>query len=167
MANTQNITEIFCQVDDFLKVFEKFEEGRSLVTGKIRQRNRKSKMSTSEVITILILFHLHGYRNLKTFYNDYVSTHLKSEFPDLVSYNRFVELQKTSILPMLFFLLKTRMGKSTGISFIDSTPLKVCHNRRIHNNKVFSGLAERGHSSVGHFYGFKLHLVINVNGSLY
>lgn len=166
MANTHNITEIFCQIDDFVKNFMKYLEGRSLESGKIRIRNRKSTMSTSEVMTILLLFHLYGYRNLKRFYLDYVTKHLRSEFPELVSYNRFVELQKASILPMLFFLLKTRIGKCTGISFIDSTPLKVCHNRRIHNNKVFLGLAERGHSSVGHFYGFKLHLAINDKGEI-
>jgi hypothetical protein len=166
MANMHNITEIFCEIDDFVKEFDKFQKGRSLESGKVKTRNKHSKLSISEVMTIMVLFHLYGFRNLKTFYINYVQNHLRSEFPETVSYNRFVELQQKSILPMLFFLLKARLGKCTGISFIDSTPLRVCHNRRIHCNKVFSGLAERGHSSIGYFYGFKLHIVINDKGEL-
>lgn len=166
MTNMYNLTKIFCLVDDFLKEFNIFQDSISLESGSGKKRNRKSRMEISEIITILILFHLHRYRDLKTFYLGYVKNHLKSEFPNQVSYNRFVELQKSSILPMLFFLIKTRMGNCTGISFIDSTPLKVCHNKRIKRNKVFKGFAELGHNSVGYFYGFKLHLVINDKGEL-
>ena len=49
---------------------------------------------------------------------------------------------------------------------MDSTTLKVCRNQRIHNHKVFKGLAERGKSSMGWFYGFKLHLIINDKGEI-
>ena len=67
---------------------------------------------------------------------------------------------------MMLFLKEKCLGKSTGINFIDSTHVKVCHNRRIHNNKVFKGIAERGQCSIGWFYGFKLHLVINDKGEI-
>ena len=62
--------------------------------------------------------------------------------------------------------LKTKMGQCTGLSFIDSTSLTVCKNRRINRNKVFKGIATRGKSSMGWFFGFKLHLVINDKGEI-
>lgn len=116
-------------------------------------------------MTIVVLFHQSGYRNFKTFYTDYVMKHLASAFPGLVSYNRFVELKRDALIPLSAYL-KTRFGVCSGISFVDSTPVKVCHNRRIKANKVFKDWAKRGKSSVDWFYGFKLHLVINDEGEL-
>lgn len=58
------------------------------------------------------------------------------------------------------------MGRCTGISFIDSTPLAVCHNKRIKRHRVFDGFAERGKTTMGWFYGFKLHLMINHHGEI-
>jgi hypothetical protein len=95
-----------------------------------------------------------------------VSQHLCSEFPRLVSYNRFVELQQKATMPMAIFLKTFCLGQCTGISFVDSTPLKVCHIRREHSNKVFKGMATKGQCSVGWFFGFKLHLIINDRGEI-
>lgn len=111
-------------------------------------------------------FHLKSYRNLKHFYLFYLQKHLTREFPQTVSYNRFVELKQKALLPMVVFLKTCCLGKRTGISFIDSTRLPVCDNRRIHNHKVFNGIAERGKCAMGWFYGFKLHLVVNDKGEL-
>ncbi len=86
-------------------------------------------------------------------------------FPKLVSYNRFLELQQKAAVPFMLFLKNECMGKSHRI-FIYSTRLKVCRNQRIHNHKVFKGIAERGKSSMGWFYGFKLHLIVNEKGEL-
>ena len=122
-------------------------------------------MHMSEVMTILVWFHLVGYRNFKQVYQREVSKHLRQEFPDLVSYNRFVELQRDALVPLCIYL-KYRYGHCTGISFIDSTSLAVCHNRRIHSHRVFAEKAARGKSSVDWFYGFKLHLVVNDAGGL-
>ncbi len=92
--------------------------------------------------------------------------HLKSEFPKTVSYNRFVELQQKAMLPMVMFLKIMKLGECTGVSFVDSTPIRVCKNKRIFNHKVFEGLAKRGKSTMGYFYGIKLHIVINEIGEL-
>ena len=93
------ITEIFYLVDELCKEFDRVKEGRILTEKTaVKQRNRKYKMSDSEVITIVILFHLKGYRCLKHFYIQHVQKHMKSEFPETVSYNRFVEL-KMMVLP--------------------------------------------------------------------
>jgi len=58
------------------------------------------------------------------------------------------------------------MGVGTGISFIDSTPIRVCKNKGIKRNKVFKDMATVGKSTMGYFFGFKLHIVINDKGEL-
>jgi len=165
MKMYDQITEIFCKVDDFCLEFDKGIRTHLLEQGK-KRKNRPFAMADSEVITIMIYFHLGSFRNFKHFYLFYVKTHLQKEFPTTVSYNRFVELMQKAMLPMALYLKMTCMGDCTGISFIDSTTLKVCNNRRIHNHKVFKGIAERGKGSMGWFYGFKLHLVVNDMGEI-
>ncbi len=164
--NITNITKIFCEVDDFMIFFDKNIKKKLIPCDSVKHLNTKSKLTRSEIITILIMFHSSNEKTLKHFYNTTIRNNYKKEFPNLVSYNRFVELQKNAILPMLCFLMMRRTGDCTGISFVDSTRLKVCHNKRINSNKVFKGFAQRGHTSVGFFYGFKLHLVINDKGEI-
>lgn len=167
MISIDKITEIFCLVDDFCQEIEQAKEGHLLSKQALeKRRNRKFKMSDSEIITILIIFHLNHFRSIKHFYINYVQTHLNSEFPETVSYNRFVELQQKAFLPMCVFLQTCCLGQCTGISFIDSTPLKACHIKRERQNKVFKGFATKGQCSMGWFFGFKLHIVINDKGEI-
>lgn len=159
-----DILPVFCDIDDFCLFFEPLWKQR-LLAAKERHRNRAASLCLSEVMTIIVLFHSSGYRNFKTFYTQYVTKHLVWAFPKLVSYNRFVELMQGALVPLCGYL-QSRKGDCSGISFIDSTSLKVCHNRRIHSHKVFAGCARRGKTSVDWFYGFKLHLVVNDCGEL-
>jgi len=159
-----SLLELFCHVDDFWKAFRPTFE-RSLLSEGIRKRRRETSLSMSEVMTIVIWFHYSRYRDFKTYYTQYVQKHLQSEFPNLVSYPRFVVLMQRALVPLLAYFLKTR-GKPSGIAFIDSTPLRVCHNARIARHRVFDGLAARGKTSTGWFYGFKLHLVVNDQGEI-
>lgn len=165
MISTNKITEIFCSIDDFCKVFEPALKQRTLTRGE-NKRNRTFKMSTSEILTITVLFHLSGHRTFKHFYLYYVQEHLQKEFPDTVSYNRFVELMQANMLPLTLYMKTCCLGACTGISFVDSTPIRVCKNKRIKNNKVFQGIATIGKSTMGWFYGFKLHIVVNDKGEL-
>lgn len=158
------LTEIYCFIDDFCKEFMP-EWEKHLISSGLKKRNRKRQMSYAEVMTILILFHQSHYRNFKWFYREYVSKVLCEAFPGLVSYNRFVELQKSVLIP-LCYLLQTLKGEETGIYFIDSTPLKACHIKREKRNKMFESMAEKSKSTMGWFYGFKLHLVINDKGEI-
>lgn len=162
MVLFSKITDIFVLVDEFSKEFTEIVRKRSL--GKASKR--PPKMSLSEVMTIMILFHLSGFRTFKHFYIYYVQKHLIAEFPVTVSYNRFTELMQQALLPMTIFLKTCRLGKCTGLSFIDSTPLRVCKNKRIRNNKVFKGIATTGKSTMGWFHGFKLHFVMNDKGEI-
>ena len=120
------------KVDDFCNLFEDEFKKQSLPTPKgIKKRNRKATLSDSEVITILIAFHGGQFRNFKHFYCHYVCVHLRDCFPDVVSYNRFIELSHRSAIPFMMFLHYCCRGECTGISFIDSTVLRVCHGKRI------------------------------------
>jgi len=167
MLIINEITEIFYLSDEFSKEFEVTFKKYALEAFKDKkQRNKPNRLSDSEVMTILIAFHLSGMRNLKHFYVFYVKQHLKEEFPRLVSYNRFVELQQKTVLPLVLFLKTCRMGDCTGISFIDSTALKVCHFKREHSNRVFDGMATKGKTTLGWFFGFKLHIIINDKGEI-
>lgn len=159
-----SLLELFCDVDDFCQVFLPIWEQKQLQDG-TRKRLRQTQLSISEIMTIMILFHQSNYRTFKAFYLKYVQMYLKAEFPSLVSYPRFVALMPRAFGPLCAYLYSL-LGECTGISFVDSTPLAVCHNRRIQWHKVFAGLAERGRTSMGWFYGFKLHLVVNDKGEL-
>lgn len=159
-----DILPLFCDIDDFCQFFEPLWKRRLLSSG-ARQRDRAAQLCLSEVMTIIVLFHSSSYRNFKAYYTEYVMQHYAGAFPRLVSYHRFVELMPSALVPLCGYL-QTRKGACSGISFVDSTSLKVCHNRRIHSHQVFSGCARRGKTSVDWFFGFKLHLVTNDCGEL-
>jgi transposase len=159
-----SLEELFCHIDDFCQQFEP-KWHRLLLGEGVQHRQRQRSLSLSEVMTILVSFHQQHYRNFKAFYCQHVSVYWRSAFPRLVSYNRFVEWMPSALLPLCVYL-KHCFGSCTGISFIDSSSLKVCHNRRIRRHKVFQGLASRGKTSVDWFFGFKLHLVVNEQGEL-
>jgi transposase len=159
-----SLVELFVAVDDFWIIFRPRWHEHLLASGE-RQRIRASRLSESEVMTIVILFHQSHYRNFKAFYLGYVRRHLRAEFPKLVSYTRFVTLMQQMGIPLYVFL-RLSMGPCTGLSFVDSTPLAVCHNRRIYRHRVFDGWAARGKTTMGWFYGFKLHLIVNHEGEI-
>jgi hypothetical protein len=162
VLSTDKVSEIYYLVDEFCIEFERSIKKHTLGN----EPKRKPRMSCSEVITIMVMFHTGGFRNIKHFYLFYIKAHRKDLFPDTVSYSRFVELMQAATLPMSIFLKTYCMGEGTGISFIDSTPIRVCKNKRIKRNKVFAGLAQVGKSTMGYFFGFKLHIVINDKGEL-
>ncbi len=157
-----HILSVFCDIDDFCLLFEPLWRKHLLET---RQRKRRSTLCLSEVMTILTLFHASSYRNFKAYYTEHVQRNMLWAFPKLTSYNRFVELMPSALVPLCAYA-QTRKGQCSGISFVDSTSLAVCHNRRIHSHKVFEGSARRGKTSVDWFFGFKLHIVTNDCGEL-
>ncbi len=160
-----SLLELFCDVDDFCQAFLPFWTQQLLSSGQ-KQRQRARSLTISEIMTILIAFHQSHYRDFKAYYLEQVLKSWHSEFPDLVSYTRFVEYIPSVLVPLIVYLHTCCLGNCTGISFIDSTSLDVCRNQRIHNHKVFAGLAARGQTSMGWFFGFKLHLVVNDRGEI-
>ena len=159
-----NLVELFCHVDDFCQAFEAHWLRHQLMTGR-RHRRRRGHLCLSEIMTLLIWFHQSHYRTFKAFYQQHVCKHLSRAFPRLVSYGRFVELMPSALMPLCAYLRQCQ-GVCTGVSFIDSTPLAVCHPRRRHQHRLFAGQAQWGKSSTGWFFGFKLHVVVNDQGQL-
>lgn len=159
-----NILELYVQVDDFWQSYAPTWHAH-LLAAPGKHRHRASHLHPSEIMTILIAFHQSHYRTFKAYYLSHVQTYWQREFPTLVSYQRFVDLIPSVLVPLTAFL-HAHLGTCTGLSFVDSTPLAVCKNPRIHHHRVFADQAARGKTSVGWFFGFKLHLVINDCGGL-
>jgi len=90
----------------------------------------------------------------------------RRKFPAAVSYNCFVELMPRMFLPMMLFMRFTAFGKCTGVTFVDSTMIPVCHNMRRRFNKVFASLTADGKGTMGWCHGFKLHIVCNDLGEI-
>jgi hypothetical protein len=158
------LVSLFYLVDEFCKDFEPKWHAHLLSSGMV-QRIKPSSLSLSEVLTIVIHFHQSNHKTFKQYYTDYISVYLKKDFPGLVSYSRFVELMTGASTP-LHILLLSLLGVPSLANFVDSTKVVVCDNHRITRNKVFKGIATRGKSSMGWFYGFKLHLVVNERGEI-
>jgi|ERR1700761_3354362 len=158
------LVALFYLIDEFCKEFEPQWRRQRIVSGMAR-RNKPCRLSLSEILTIIVWFHWSNHKTFKHYYRGYVCTQLAGDFPNLVSYGRFVELMGEVTTPMVA-LLVSLLASPTTANYIDSTKLVVCHNRRIKRHKVFRGLAARGKSSMGWFYGFKLHLIVNEHGEL-
>ena len=156
------LVEDFCQFDDFCQAFGPRWQARLLneEAQPAKTRGPQAGLADSEIMTILVLYHSSRFKHFKAFYEGVVLTLLRSACPKAPCYAGFIALTNHVWVPLTVFLL-TRMGRRTGIYYIDSTPLPVCHPRRINRHRVFAGLAERGKTSVGWFFGFKLHLVFN------
>ena len=170
MITKDKVTEIFCIIDEFDKNLSA-ELAKNLrlpshnSDGK-RYRNRKGRLSESEIMTILVCYHFGAYRNFKEYYLNWVKGVMRQDFPDAVSYNRFVELMPRVFFKMMLFMKLYAFGKCTGITFVDSTMIPVCHNVRRYYNKVFAGLAKDGKGTMGWCHGFKLHLLCNDSGEV-
>ena len=158
------MTVIFCYADDFCKFYRENLSEKFLPS--VKKGNRTSKMRLSEVIAISIYYHFSGYKTFKDYYTKGIQGEFKKCFPKLVSYNRFLELRKEAAFPISIFSIMMNSAKCTGISFVDSFPLPVCHNKRINSHKTFRGVAKRGKTSMGWFYGFKIHVSINHLGEI-
>lgn len=160
----KDITELYCFVEDFCRVIDKNFADKLLSNGK--RPTRVAGITVAEILTITLLYHQSPCKNFKAFYLLYLPLY-KAEFQKLPSYDRFIAL-KPRVLWYLALLLQwfCTQAEMTGISYIDTTTITVCHEKRISRNKTFYGLAEISKSTYGWFFGFKLHLIINEIGEI-
>jgi len=173
-ANQQNqpvsqshmLTEIYVDIDDFCKAKMPLI-AKALHHCGAYKKVHPSQLTLSEVMTILVYYHLCPYKNFKAYYTHHVSQDLKRDFPDLVSYDRFIALIPRTLIPLMLYLThRCQRSLRTGIYFIDSTPLAACHPKRAHQHETMKGFASWGKTSVGWFFGLKVHLLINNLGQL-
>ena len=160
-----DITALYCCLDDFVKVYGDWERHQLIASQGTGQR--EGKLNLSEMLLIMILFHTDCFRNFKAFYTYGIGHKHRHLFREIPSYERFVILQKRLLLPLsLLLVMLNRQATRDGVYIIDSSSLRVCDNKRIRRHKVFEGLASRGKTTMGWFFGFKLHLVINRYGEI-
>ena len=165
MIQERQLVSIFCEIDDFCKELDKNMSQLQLTCPSKGRRGPACCLSISEIMTVQILFQMVGYRNFKTFYTSFLQIYWKQYFPRLPSYQRFVELTHRALYPLTLFA-QLKSGKKTGIYYIDGSCLPVCHLKRSKRNKVFREIAQYGRTSVGWFFGLKIHLVINNLGEM-
>lgn len=163
--NAHQLISIFCEIDDFCKEFDQYAEHYFLTGLEKGKRGPKCCLAVSEIMTILVMFQMSKYRDFKSFYKGLLCMVYKPYFPHVPSYERFVNLMKKAIFPLTLFT-QIKSGKRTGIYYIDSSCLPVCHLMRSKRHKVFDDTAHYGRTSVGWFFGLKLHIVVNNLGEL-
>lgn len=154
---SENILILFCLIDDLCK---------SLFGEEMYTTGRKAKLTRSELITLSVIFSLTGQNTFHGFYRVFI---LNRYFTDLPEYSRLLRNIKavsyeTNILLQALLLVNRQQHKSQ-LMLIDSAPLPVCRNKRIFNYSV-TELADRGMSSMGWFFGFKVHIIVTVEGTL-
>jgi len=163
-----DMVELYVIIDDFCKKFTP-KYINLLKRKQLKCRNRSSMLNSSEIVLIILLFTQSGYKCFKWYYINEVMGTYRGYFKELPSYNRFIELMPGNML-ILFRFLKYLMFKvrsqNNNVEFVDSTKIPVCHNKRTSSHKVFEGLANMGKSSMGWFFGFKLHFTCDINGNL-
>jgi hypothetical protein len=154
------LTEIFVETDDFLLELHRLTAAEGLPDPVWH-----SRFSRSEVMTVLIAYHLSGQKRFKYFYHQDILGRYLSWLPAAPCYERFVALIPHVVVE-LYLLLKYRCQPALAENYIDSKPLKVCHIKREHQHKVMADWAAKGKGSMGWFYGFKLHAVVNREAQL-
>jgi len=161
----RQLVSIFCEIDDFCKQLDKYSQNY-LLTGPTKSaRGPTGGLAISEIMTILIMFQMSKFRDFKNFYIGFLGVYHKNYFPNMPCYARFIAIMNRAIFPMTIFT-QVKGGKRTGIYYIDSSCLPVCHLKRSKRHKTFDAIAKYGKTSVGWFFGLKLHIVTNDKGEL-
>ena len=158
------LEELYIIIDNFCKEYEKNSQNKVLESGTKKTRKRRTKVSLSEIISLLILYQNSNIKNFKAFYR-FVQIEMNKAYPKLCSYNRFIELATRAVKPLMI-LLNSLYASCDGIIYIDSTAIKVCHIKREKRHKLFKGTAQKSKNTMGWFYGFKLHIMTNKKGEL-
>ena len=162
---TENkLIELFIEVDDLYKAYVEYQKQIGFVP---KKRTRVPDLNGSEVCTILVAYHHSGYKCFEYYYRQLILKRYADYFPQAPSYERFVSLiPRAADLIYLWLLYCVAGSKRTGLYFIDSKKLQVCHLKREKSNKVFKDVARKGKTSTGWFFGLKIHLVINNLGEI-
>lgn len=162
---------IFIDVDDFYKSDENkykniLKPKKNEKKSKKKTRAREFNMHISEIATIIIYFHYSGFHTFKWYYKKKVLIDLQSEFPNLVSYSRIIELKQLITTFLKDYALFQASKNTFEKKYIDSFPLKACNLKREKSHKTMKRFAKKGKTSTGFFYGSKLHATFTIDGKL-
>lgn len=156
---------LYIEVDDLFKSFKKHQAKRGL--GSPKKPTREPGLAPSEIATIIVAYHFSGHKNFEYYYRQCVLVRHRDCFPQAPTYERFLAyIPRCADLVILWLMYSAARSERTGLYFIDSKKLEVCHLRREKSNRVFEGIARKGKTSTGWFYGLKIHLVINNLGEI-
>jgi hypothetical protein len=151
-------TLVFCVIDDLCKYL--FVEPHTA--------GRHRGLSVSEVITICLIRDHFKIEDLKHLYR-LLDQKYRYDFPGLPSYANFVATVNSSswqMLTLVKVLVAINNQSAVTVKIVDSTPLPVCHNMRIYKHKTMKKYATRSKSTMGWFYGLKLHLLIDLQRNI-
>jgi hypothetical protein len=156
---------IYCFVDDWIKGVVSNLRYALTRPGKDLPPIKKHKLTIAELVSLAIFRFFTGHRNWKDFYQ-HITTYHKKDFSELPKYKNFlVAINQLSFLALIllegFMNIFKRFTRISDLKFADSTKLQVCHIKREFSHKVCYGLARKSKSSMGWFYGFKLHIICN------
>lgn len=158
----KKLIEVFCEIDDLLNDYKIYREEQGTPIKELQ-----THLSCSEILTILVMYHLSGYKNFEYYYKNQILGRNKKDFPKAVKYQTFLGyIPKCEQAILLWLVYMCSKSKRTNMYIVDSKKLEVCHIKREKQNKVFHGVARKGKGSMGWFYGLKIHLVINNLGEI-
>lgn len=167
---TENsLITLYCTVDNFINRFLETSAGKKNLAVYYGKRGPKRRMPIADVVTLNLVRILDRTGDLKTFHKNAMS-HYVSYFPSLTNYENFLKATNRSVGFILAFvrhrLYLNRLNCAENEFYVDSTPVTVCENRHVPSHKVCKGVASRGKSTKGWFFGFKLHGVCAADGTL-
>jgi len=163
----ETLYHIFDRIDDLLKAMS-ISLRRKLLADLKPKGGRPSGLSLPAILTLGIFRFATGVKDVKHYHRKLVSSY-SQELGRIPNYGNFNALMNQAT-PYVIFLLEwicySNKSTSNGAYFLDATSLKVCENKRIFDHKVCEDIAQRGKSSMGWFFGFKLHVVCDSLGRL-
>ena len=163
---TENkLIALYFEVDNLVIAYKKYQKRKGRLP--VQKQGRRPALNGAEICTVLVAYHFSGYKCFEYYYKNSIQKHFKDCFPDAPSYECFLSyIPRVTDMMYLWLLYSCSQSKRTGLYFIDSKKLEVCHLKREKSNRVFKDYARKGKSSMGWFYGLKIHLVINNLGQI-
>jgi len=150
----KSIEEVYCIIDEVVKL-------GIIKSSKI---GRKSKLTMSEVITILIEGHKRHYSTEKQLY-EMINTELRKCFNKIPCYVQFTRIIRKA-MPYLDLIIeiftKINAANTQTYCIVDSTALPVAGYNK-NDVKWAQDTAGKGKNMHGFYQGFKLHIIINQN----
>ena len=163
----ETLYHIFDQIDNLLKTMSASLK-RKLLSDLRPKGGRPSGLSLQAILAFGIFRFATGVKDVKHYHRKLLSSYSKElgRIPNYGNFNALMNQATPYVIFLLQWICYCHQSAGGGLYFMDSTPMKVCENKRIFDHKVCEDMAQRGKSSMGWFFGFKLHVVCDSLGRL-